>query len=152
MSEQWEFWSKAMTEEMKSLDTHECMECVERHRNPKVIPVHWIYSVKTNSAGNVTSFKARLVAQGCRQVHGIDVDEVFAPTGSFGARRAFLCKAAKENFEVHQLDIKTAFLNGELEDEVYVTQPPGFEIGDSNIVCKLKKALYRLQQAPSCLA
>ena len=96
----------------------------------------------------MTRFKARLVAQGCRQVPGIDVNEVFAPTSSFGARRAFLCKAAFEDLEVHQLDIKTAFLNGELEEDVYVSQPPGFENGDKNTVCYLNKSLYGLKQAP----
>ena len=84
-----------------------------------------------------------MVAQGCRQVQVIDVDEVFAPTSSFGARRVFLCKAAQEDLEVHQVDIKTAFLNGELEEEVYVTQPPGFANGGTQ-VCRLKKALYGL--------
>jgi hypothetical protein len=147
-SEQWEFWEAAMNEEMNSLDAHGCFEYVERPRGQKIIPVHWIYSVKQDMSGNVTRFKARLVAEGCRQVQGIDVDEVFAPTSSFGARRVLLCKAAQENLEVHQVDIKTAFLNGVLEEEVYVTQAPGFGDGNSNVVCKLHKALYGLKQAP----
>lgn len=146
-SEQWEFWEAAMNEEKNSLDAHECFEYVERERGKKVIPVHWIYSAKVDEHGNVTRYKARLVAQGCRQILGIDVDEVFAPTSSFGARRVLLAKAAQENLEVHQVDIKTAFLNGELEEEVYVTQPPGFENGGPQ-VCRLKKALYGLKQAP----
>jgi len=147
-SEQWEFWEAAMNEEKDSLDAHDCFEYVERPSGHKVIPVHWIYSVKVDEHGNVIRFKARLVAQGCRQVEGVDVDEVFAPTSSFGARRALLCKAAQENLEIHQVDIKTAFLNGELEEEVYVTQPPGFETGGKHVVCRLKKALYGLKQAP----
>lgn len=147
-SEQWEFWEQAMVEEKDSLDSHDCMTYVARPPGQKVIPVHWIYSVKVDSHGNVTRFKARLVAQGCRQIPGVDVNEVFAPTSSFGARRAFLCKAAFEDLEVHQLDIKTAFLNGELEEDVYVTQPPGFDNGDKNTVCYLNKALYGLKQAP----
>jgi Reverse transcriptase (RNA-dependent DNA polymerase) len=73
---------------------------------------------------------------------------VFAPVSSYGARRALLCKAAKEDLEVHQIDIKTAFLHGMLEEEVYVTQPPGFENGDTRVVCRLVKALYGLKQAP----
>ncbi len=146
-SEQWELWEGAMNEEMDSLNAHECFEYVERQRGKKVIPVHWIYSVKVDEFGNVIRYKARLVAQGCRQVQGIDVDEVFAPTSSFGARRTLLAKAAQEDLEIHQVDIKTAFLNGDLEEEVYVTQPPGFENGGSQ-VCRLKKALYGLKQAP----
>jgi hypothetical protein len=111
-SPQWDFWEQAMVEEKDSLDSHACFSYVPRPKDQKVIPVHWIYSVKVDSYGNITRFKARLVAQGCRQIPGIDVNEVFAPTSSFGARRAFLCKAAHEDLEVHQLDIKTAFLNG----------------------------------------
>jgi hypothetical protein len=96
----------------------------------------------------VLRFKARLVAQGCRQIPGVDVDEVFAPTSSFAARRVILSVAAQRDYEIHQVDIKTAFLNGDLEEEVYVTQPPGFENGDPRIVCKLNKALYGLKQSP----
>ncbi len=146
-SEQWELWEGAMNEEMNSLNSHECFEYVERQRGKKVIPVHWIYSVKVDEFGNVIRYKARLVAQGCRQIQGVDVDEVFAPTSSFGARRTLLAKAAQEDLEIHQADIKTAFLNGDLEEEVYVTQPPGFENGGPQ-VCRLKKALYGLKQAP----
>lgn len=147
MSDQWVFWEQAMIEEKNSLDAHECFEYTERPRGKKVIPVHWIYSVKVDAHGNVIRYKARLVAQGCRQIQGIDVDEVFAPTSSFGARRVLLCKAAAEDMEIHQLDIKTAFLNGDLEEEVYVTQPPGFHNGGPQ-VCRLRKALYGLKQAP----
>jgi hypothetical protein len=147
-SPQWEYWEAAMQEEQNSLDAHEVMEYVPRQRGQKVIPVHWIFSVKVDEFGNITRFKARLVAQGCRQIPGIDVDEVFAPTSSFGARRALLAVAAAKDYEIHQVDIKTAFLNGELEEDVYVTQPPGFDNGNPNVVCKLKKALYGLKQAP----
>ncbi len=94
-----------MVEEKNSLDAHETMEFAPRPRGDKVIPVHWIYSVKNDEFGNVTRFKARLVAQGCRQIPGIDVDEVFAPTSSFGARRALLSAAAAKDYEVHQVDI-----------------------------------------------
>jgi hypothetical protein len=118
---------------------HDCFTYVERPKHRKVIPVHWIYSVKVDEHGNVIRYKARLVAQGCRQIDGIDVNEVFAPTSSFGARRVLLSKAAQEDLEIHQVDIKTAFLNGELEEEVYVSQPPGFSNG-GNLVCKLKQA------------
>jgi Reverse transcriptase (RNA-dependent DNA polymerase) len=114
----------------------------------KVIHVHCIYSAKVDSEGNVLRYKARLVAEGCRQIPRVDVDEVFAPTSSFGARRAILYKAAREDLEVHQLDIKTAFLNGDLEEEVYVTQLPGFHNGDDGLVYRLNKALYGLKQAP----
>jgi transposase InsO family protein len=128
-SDQWSYWEQAMNEEKNSLDAHETMDYVERPWGKKVIPVHWIYSAKVDNFGNVLRFKARLVAQGCRQIPGVDVDEVFAPTSSFAARRVILSVAAQRDYEIHQVDIKTAFLNGDLEEEVYVTQPPGFENG-----------------------
>jgi hypothetical protein len=145
-SPQWEYWKAAMQEEQNSLDAHDVMEYVPRPHGHKVIPVHWIFSVKTDAHGNILRFKARLEAQGCRQIPGVDVMEVFAPTSTYGSRRALLAIAAKEGFEIHQVDVKTAFLNGELEEEVYVTQAPGFENGDHNTVCRLRKALYGLKQ------
>jgi Reverse transcriptase (RNA-dependent DNA polymerase) len=114
----------------------------------KVVSVHWNFSAKVDAEGNVLRYKARLVTQGCRQIPRVDVDEVFAPTSSFGDRRTILCKAARENLEVHQLDIKTAFLNGDFEEEVYVSQPPGFHNGDDGVVYRLNKALYGLKQSP----
>jgi Reverse transcriptase (RNA-dependent DNA polymerase) len=132
-----------MVEEKNSLDCHDTMTAVPRTPGMKVIPVH--YSAKVDSEGKVLRYKARLVAEGCRQIPGVEVDEVFAPTSSFGARRAILAKAAREDLEVHQLDIKTAFLNGELEEEVYVTQPPGFHNVDDGLVYRLNKALYGLK-------
>jgi hypothetical protein len=114
-SDQWSYWEQAMNEEKNSLDAHETMEYVERPWGKKVIPVHWIYSAKVDKFGNVLRFKARLVAQGCRQIPGVDVDEVFAPTSSFAARRVILSVVAQRDYEIHQVDIKTAFLNGDLE-------------------------------------
>jgi hypothetical protein len=116
-SDQWSYWEQAMNEEKNSLGAHETMAYVERPWGKKVIPVHWIYSAKVDNVGNVLRFKARLVAQGCRQIPGVDVDEVFAPTSSFAARRVILSVAAQRGYEIHQVDIKTAFLNG-LEEEV----------------------------------
>jgi hypothetical protein len=104
-SEQWPFWEHAMIEENNSLDAHDCFTYVAKPKHRKVIPVHWIYSVKVDEHGNVIRYKARLVAQGCRQIDGIDVNEVFAPTSSFGARRALLSKAAQEDLEIHQVGL-----------------------------------------------
>ena len=137
-----------MQEEQNSLDTHEFMKYVLRPHGHKVIPVHRIFLVKLDAHGNVVRFKASLSAQGCRQIPGVDVMEVFAQTCGYGARRALLAVAAREGYEIHQVDVKIAFLNGELEEEVYVTQPPGFENGVRITVCRLKKALYGLKHAP----
>jgi Reverse transcriptase (RNA-dependent DNA polymerase) len=133
-SEQWPNWEAAMVEEKTFLDEHNTMSEVPRHADMKVIPVHWIFFVKVGLEGNVIRYKARLVAQGCRHVTGVDVDEVFAPISRFGARRAILCKAAREDLEVHHLDMKTAFLYGDLEEEVYVSQLPGFHNGNDRVV------------------
>jgi hypothetical protein len=91
-----------------------------------------------------------LVVNGDRQRDGIDVKETFAPTATAAARRALLSMAATLNMEVHQADIKTAFLHGELEEEVYVEQPPGFGNGNPNQVWLLQRSLYGLKQAPRC--
>jgi hypothetical protein len=83
-SPQWEYWKAAMQEDQNSLDAHDVMEYVPRPHGHKVIPVHWIFSVKTDAHGNMLRFKARLVAQGCRQIPGVDVMEVFAPPARMG--------------------------------------------------------------------
>jgi hypothetical protein len=105
-SPEWEYWKAAMQEEQNSFDAHDVMEYVARPNGHKVIPVHWIFSVKTDAHGNIVRFKARLVAQGCRQIPRVDVMEVFAPTSTYGSRRALLAVVAKEGFEIHQVDVK----------------------------------------------
>ncbi|GJT45966.1 retrovirus-related pol polyprotein from transposon TNT 1-94 [Tanacetum coccineum] len=105
--------------------------------------------VKTNESGGVLKNKARLVAQGFRQEEGIDFEESFAPVARIEAIRIFVANAAHKNMTIYQMDVKTAFLNGELKEEVYVSQPEGFVDQDNpSHVYKLKKALYGLKQAP----
>ncbi|GKA92269.1 retrovirus-related pol polyprotein from transposon TNT 1-94, partial [Tanacetum coccineum] len=114
-----------------------------------VITLKWIYKVKLDELGGILKNKARLVARGYRQEEGIDFEESFAPVARLEAIRIFLAFAAHMNMVVYQMDVKTAFLNGNLQEEVYVSQPDGFVDPDNpNHVYKLKKALYGLKQAP----
>nr|GFC99500.1 retrovirus-related Pol polyprotein from transposon TNT 1-94 [Tanacetum cinerariifolium] len=114
-----------------------------------VITLEWIYKVKLDELGGILKNKAQLVARGYRQEEGIDFEESFASIARLEAIRIFLAYVAHKNMVVYQMDVKTAFLNDNLLEEVYVSQPDGFMDSDNpNHVYKLKKALYGLKQAP----
>nr|GEY12757.1 retrovirus-related Pol polyprotein from transposon TNT 1-94 [Tanacetum cinerariifolium] len=114
-----------------------------------VITLKWIYKVKLDELGGILKNKAHLVAHGYRQEEGIDFEESFTPVARLEAIRIFLTYAAHKYMVVYQMDVKTAFLNVNLQEEVYVSQPEGFVDQDNpNHVYKLKKALYGLKQAP----
>jgi hypothetical protein len=113
-----------------------------------VIGVKWIYKTKYNEKGEVDKHKARLVAKGYSQKYGIDYNEVFAPVARWDTIRAILALAAHKGWNVFQLDVKSAFLHGELVEDIYVYQPLGYQNGNSDMVYKLRKALYGLKQAP----
>ena len=99
--------------------------------------------------GSVDNFKARLVIQGFRQKEGIDFFDTYAPVARISTIRLLIALASIHNLEIHQMDVKTAFLNGDLEEEIYMKQPEGFVVpGSESKVCKLKKSLYGLKQAP----
>nr|GFA91231.1 hypothetical protein [Tanacetum cinerariifolium] len=122
-------------------------ELVPRPDKVMVITLKWIYKVKLDELGGILKNKARLVARGYRQEEGIDFEESFAPVARLEAIRIFLAYATHKNMVVYQMDVKTAFLNGNLREEVYVSQPNGFVDQDNpNHVYKLKKALYGLKQ------
>ena len=147
-SDQSQEWRQAMDEEMASLSSNNTWTLEPIPAGARPIPVKWIYKLKKDVHGNVDRYKARLVAKGFRQQEGVDFDEVFAPVGKYTTLRALLATTAVTDMELHHLDIKTAFLNGELEEEVYVEQPPGYEDGDRSMACRLHRALYGLRQAP----
>ncbi|GJT75569.1 retrovirus-related pol polyprotein from transposon TNT 1-94 [Tanacetum coccineum] len=114
-----------------------------------IIALKWIYKVKLDGYGDVLKNKARLVAKGYRQEEGIDFEESFATVARIEAIRIFIANAASKNMTIYQMDVKTSFLNGELKEEVYVSQPEGFIDPDHPThVYRLKKALYGLKQAP----
>nr|GEU47136.1 hypothetical protein [Tanacetum cinerariifolium] len=123
-------------------------ELVPRPDKVMVITLMWIYKVKLDELGGILKNKARLVAQGYRQEEGIDFEESFAPVARLEAIWIFLAYATHKNMVVYQMDVKTAFLNGNLREEIYVSQPNGFMDQDNpNHVYKFKKALYGLKQA-----
>ncbi|GJX77990.1 retrovirus-related pol polyprotein from transposon TNT 1-94 [Tanacetum coccineum] len=142
-------WIEAMQEELNEFERLGVWELVPRPDKVMVITLKWIYKVKLDELGGILKNKARLVARGYRQEEGIDFEESFAPVARLEAIRIFLAFAAHMNMVVYQMDVKTAFLNGNLREEVYVSQPDGFVDKDNpNHVYKLKKALYGLKQAP----
>nr|GEV21966.1 hypothetical protein [Tanacetum cinerariifolium] len=142
-------WIEAMQEELNEFERLEVWELVPRLDKVMVITLKWIYKVKLDELREILKNKARLVARGYRQEEGIDFEESFAPVARLEAIRIFLAYAAHKNMVVYQMDVKTAFLNGNLREEVYVSQPDGFVDQDNpNYVYKLKKALYGLKQAP----
>nr|GEX76327.1 hypothetical protein [Tanacetum cinerariifolium] len=142
-------WIEAMQEELNEFERLEVWELVPRPDQVMVITLKWIYKVKLDELGGILKNKARLVACDYRQEEGIDFEESFAPVARLEAIRIFLVYAAHKNMVVYQMDVKTAFLNGNLREEVYVSQPDGFVDPDNpNYVYKLKKALYGLKQAP----
>jgi hypothetical protein len=140
-------WAEAVVEEWLSLVGNNTWVLTERRPWMKVIPCRWVLVVKTNEKGEVVRLKARLVAGGHRQVAGVDYDETFAPVARLTSMRMLFALGATNRWEVHSLDIKTAFLNGDIDTDVYMMQPPGFVDGD-NLVAHLQKSLYGLKQAP----
>ncbi|GKD60416.1 retrovirus-related pol polyprotein from transposon TNT 1-94, partial [Tanacetum coccineum] len=142
-------WIDAMQEGIHEFERLQVWELVPCPAKVMLIKPKWIYKVKTDEFGGVQKNKARLVAQGFRQEEGIDFKESFALFTRIEAIRIFVANAANKNMTIFQMDVKTAFLNGELKEEVYISQPEGFVDQDNpSHVYKLKKAIYSLKQAP----
>nr|GEW51863.1 hypothetical protein [Tanacetum cinerariifolium] len=142
-------WIEAMQEELNEFEWLEVWELVPRPDKVMVITLKWIYKVKLDELGGILKNKACLVVRGYHQEEGIDFEESFALVARLEAIRIFLAYVAHKNMVVYQMDVKIAFLNGNLREEVYVSQQDGFVDQDNpNHVYKLKKALYGLKQAP----
>jgi hypothetical protein len=113
----------------------------------KLVWCRWVYKIKSTVDGQVSRYKARLVSKSFQQVHSIDYDESFAPVAKMDSIHLALAIAAAKAWEVHQIDMKNAFLHGDLSEEIYMQHPQGF-VQDSSLLCPLKKTLYGLKQAP----
>ncbi|KAK9679020.1 Reverse transcriptase (RNA-dependent DNA polymerase) [Popillia japonica] len=138
-------WHAAMKEEMDALQDNNTWIMTSLPPGKRLIGCKWVYKLKTDSEGNIQRYKARLVAKGFTQ------RETFAPVVRYESIRMLLAIAASEDLEISKFDGKTAFLNGDLEEELYMEPPPGLEQQqERGLVCKLQRSLYGLKQAPRC--
>jgi transposase InsO family protein len=141
-------WREAMESEIQSMYENKVWTLVDLPDGKKAIQNKWVFKRKMDMNGNMTTYKARLVAKGFSQIQGIDYDETFSPVAMFKSIRIMLAIAAFYDYEIWQMDVKTAFLNGKLDEDVYMKQPQGLEnASNSKKVCKLQKAIYGLKQA-----
>ena len=144
-------WKMAADAEYKSLMENKTWELVKLPEGRRAIGCKCVFRVKYDSNGQVERFKGRLVAQGYSQKYGIDYDETLSPVARFSSICTLLAFAVEMGMQIHQMDVVTAFLNGDLKEEIYMQQPSGYIQPDKNgLVCKLKKSLYGLKQSPRC--
>ena len=146
----WELWEKGILEELALLKEAGTWELTVPPEDANIVGSKWVFRAKKDAAGNVVRYKARLVAQGFSQVPGVDYFDTFAPVAKLASIRTVLALAAAKDMEIHQIDIKGAYLNGELTDKemIYMAQPPGYHAPNSvGKVCRLQKTLYGLKQS-----
>jgi hypothetical protein len=142
-----EDWRDAIKREVDSVITNNTWDIIDRPHDKKAITAKWIFKVKKD--GNSHKLKARIVARGFQQQEGVDYEDIFAPVVRWSTIRTVLAIAAKNDWPLHQLDVVTAFLNGNIQEDVIMEIPEGFPgAGDPSKVCKIKRALYGLKQAP----
>ncbi|KAK1605662.1 hypothetical protein QYE76_029335 [Lolium multiflorum] len=141
-------WQEAIKSEMGSMYDNKVWTLVDLPDSRKAVENKWIFKRKTDADGNITVYKARLVAKGFRQIQGVDYDETFSPVAKLKSVRILLAIAAFFDYEIWQMDVKTAFLNGDIEEELYMVQPKGFvDPKNADKVCKLQRSIYGLKQA-----
>jgi hypothetical protein len=144
-----DYWKEAVRSEMDSILANGTWEVTERPYGCKPVGCKWVFKKKLRPDGTIEKYKARLVAKGYTQKEGEDFFDTYSPVARLTTIRVLLSLAASHGLIVHQMDVKTAFLNGELDEEIYMEQPDGFVVkGQEGMVCKLLKSLYGLKQAP----
>jgi hypothetical protein len=142
-------WADAMTEEYQSIMQNEVWEIVPRPKSKDVVSSRWIFKIKHDVDGSIEKYKERFSAHVFSQKEGIDYEETFAHVARYNSIRTIIALAAKMKWKLHQMDMKTTFLNSVIEEEVYIEKPQGFRVEDiKSHVCRLKKSLYGLKQAP----
>lgn len=141
-------WKAAMQQELQSLADCKTWSLVPLPKDKHCIGSKWVFKLKYKSDGTIDRFKARLVAKGFSQVPGLDFGDTYAPTGRLGSLRLLIALASYYNWDFDQLDVVTAFLNGNLEEEIYMTPPLGLD-GGNGLVCHLHQTLYGLRQSPN---
>ena len=143
-----EKWKEALDSEYTSLIKNRAWNLLKLPEGRKPVGCRWVFKVKHNADGSLERYKARLVAKGYSQEEGIDYEETYSPVARYTSIRSVLAIASQLDLELHQIDAQTAFLNVELEEEIYMSLPEGYkEKGRANYVCKLNKSLYGLKQA-----
>ena len=146
-----EQWKRALDNEHSAHVKNNTWTLTNLPEGRKAIDCRWVFKVKYKADGSVERHKARLVAKGCSQKPSLDYEETFSPVARYTSIRSLLAIANQLNLEVHQMDVSTAFLNGELEEEIYMSQPEGYEKeGEEELVCKLNKSIYGLKQSSRC--
>eukprot|EP00253_Pinus_taeda_P006802 PITA_06802 len=142
-------WVDAMVQEYDSIVRNSAWEIVPRPEGKSMVGSRWTYKVKQVADGSVEKYKARFVARGFSEIEGIDYEETFAPVARYSSIQMILALLAQMGWHIHQMDVKNAFLNRIIEEEVYIEQPKGFEAFSSEShVCRLKRELYGLKKAP----
>ena len=136
-----------MAEEYSSVMKNRTWDLVSLPKGRKLVQCKWVYRTKYAADGSIDKYKARLVAKGFLQVEGIDYSETYAPVAKMNSIHLVLSLVASQHWSVYQMDVKSAFLHGDLHEEIYMEQPPGF-VQDSSLVCRLRRSLYGLKQAP----
>lgn len=142
-------WKQAMKTELNAMIKNEVYELVKLPAEKKPLKTKWVFKEKQDKEG-IKRYKARLVIKGCNQKEGIDYQETFSPVVKYSSLRYLFSLAAVKNLRIDHMDVMTAYLNGEVEEDIYVVPPEGFETNEENKVWKLKKAVYGLKQSGRC--
>lgn len=142
-------WKDAMMDEYESILKNDVWDVVPRPEGKSILTSKWIFKIKKVADRSIGKYRVRFVARGFSQTEGVDYDEIFATVARYTSIRSIIALASTMEWKLHQMDVKTPLLNGDIEEEVYVVQPDGFVVhGKESHVSKLKKALYGLKQAP----